>query len=586
MASRILPVKIHDLDAEDKDLLENELGGVLRAIDFIYKEAGVNRALKITDNKNENQNKTDYRNQVNKVANAIKEVVASLKKPAITSAPTSRRPAEAVASSVTATVSAQPGSTKKKATLALLAIGAIVALSYFLYQKRSTANDPPTPIEKSIAVLPFADMSPNHDQEYFGDGIADEIINVLSQANDLRVIARSSSFQFKGKNEDVRILGEKLGVATVLLGSVKKSNNRLRVTAQLVKVSDGSHLWSKTFDRGQEDIFAIQDEIAAVVVTNLRVALSGLPTSFVANRNEEAYKLYQQGRYFYDRNGVGDAKTAAMYFSKSLAIDSSQAIVLSYLMNCGLQTPDAGERMVKKSLELDPTLGEARIDNAILNMSKFEFGIAKKELEVALGYGRNSSRVLRNAAIILNCLGKQEMALQYARQAFTIDPLQPWTLRWLGDTYYYNKQYDSAIVTYRMMMNLSKDFAGGHAVLARALTMAGRFAEARVEIEKDSSNDVTTYCMLEFAVGNKDKSDLYLKLIHDAKDEVSPYELALVYAYRGEKKEALKWLNLAFEKKDVRMVNIMVFIKVDPMLDPLRQDAEFIALLEKMKFPE
>ena len=172
VASRILPIKIHDLDAEDKSLIENEIGGVLRAIEFIYKETGVNRPLKSTDNKTDNQNKTDYRNQVNKVANAIKEIITALKNP--------------IAASARTTTNEQRTTKPKqnrKTLIASLALLCFIAISYFLYQKRTTTtNHQLAPLDKSIAVLSFADMSPNHDQEYFGDGMAEEIINVLAQS--------------------------------------------------------------------------------------------------------------------------------------------------------------------------------------------------------------------------------------------------------------------------------------------------------------------------------------------------------------------------------------------------------------------
>ena len=257
VASRILPIKIHDLDAEDKVVLENEIGGVLRPIEFIYKEPGVNRPLKLTDAKAENINKTDYRNQVNKVANAIKEIIGAMRNPVL-------KPEPQVGKQYSVS-GGRSSSLKGRWVLASILTVMVVAAGIYFYQQLTTNPDgdrDEQPLGKSIAVLPFADLSPEGDQEYLGDGIAEEILNVLAQSKELTVISRSSSFQFKGKNEDLRTMGEMLGVVMILEGSVRKYKDHIRVTAQLINVKDGSHLWSKNYDENTDDIFVIQDKIA------------------------------------------------------------------------------------------------------------------------------------------------------------------------------------------------------------------------------------------------------------------------------------------------------------------------------------
>ncbi len=220
VASRILHIKIHDLDVGDKTLLENELGGVLRAVEFIYKEAGVNRPLKSTDNKSDNQNKTDYRNQVNKVANAVKEIVTSLKQPAGKLTEPSKP--------ISSTLSTNRSRVSKKTTaIATIGLMILFALIYAVSQFTGSTKGDTEAIEKSIAVLPFDDMSPGQDQEYLGDGITEEIITALSGIKELKVIGRTSSFQFKGKAADLRDIGEKLQVATVLEGSIQKSGDNV-----------------------------------------------------------------------------------------------------------------------------------------------------------------------------------------------------------------------------------------------------------------------------------------------------------------------------------------------------------------------
>jgi TolB-like protein len=244
VASRILPIKIHDIDTEDKALLESELGGVLRAIEFIYKEAGVNRPLKSTDNKTDNQNKTDYRNQVNKVANAVKEIISSLKNPVVQSTSTTIREKPATQN----TKSKNPLIIAASITLLLLA-------AYFLYLKLFPSRKQAEVLNKSIAVLPFADLSEQKDQGWFGDGLTEEILNSLAHVKGLNVISRTSSFAFKNKNLRIQTIADSLGVNYVVEGSVRKSETGLRITAQLIRAKDGFHIWSNTYDRNHERYF-------------------------------------------------------------------------------------------------------------------------------------------------------------------------------------------------------------------------------------------------------------------------------------------------------------------------------------------
>jgi TolB-like protein len=322
VASRILPVKVHDLDAEDKALIENEIGGVLRAIEFIYREPGVNRPLKVSDKKEDNHNHTDYANQLNKVANAIKEIITAIKNPSHTSHVTN------------ATGNRQPiAGNKPNATKKLLIASVIllcIALGYIAYQNFSSHNqriaDTESSADKSIAVLPFVNMSTDKDQEYFSDGLSEELLNLLAKIPDLKVIARTSSFSFKGKNEDLRTIGEKLGVAHILEGSVRKDGDQMRITAQLIRVADGTHLWSETYDRKLEGIFKVQDEISAAVVNQLKLKL--LNTAIQpAPMKAEAYNLYLEGKFF---TGIGNKESyekAIEKYNAALAIDPDAALV-------------------------------------------------------------------------------------------------------------------------------------------------------------------------------------------------------------------------------------------------------------------
>ena len=267
-----------------------KLGGVLRAIEFIYKEAGVNRPLRPVDNRNDNQNKTDYRNQVNKIANAIKEIIGGLKNPSSSGGIPSRKDSSGI----------------------------------------SETN--PEAFE-SIAVLPFANMSSDPEQEFFSEGISEEIINMLAQVPGLKVAGRTSSFSFKGKNQDLRLIGEQLNVNHILEGSVRKSGNKLRITAQLIKVTDGYHLWSEKYDRELEDIFDLQDEISLAILDAIKIKLFGAAKEAVLKKytdNPVAYQLYLQGRFYYNMwSGADSFNKAIDYFRAAIKIEPDYALAYS-----------------------------------------------------------------------------------------------------------------------------------------------------------------------------------------------------------------------------------------------------------------
>jgi len=320
VASRILPIKIHDLDAEDKATIENEIGGVLRAIEFIYKEAGVNRPLKPSDSKNDNQNKTDYRNQVNKVANAVKELITSLKNPINLS----QKPA------------ASNKATHQKSTnpKSFLVIGASILLlavaGYFLYPRLVSTNKENELLDKSIAVLPFADLSETKDQGWFGDGLTEEILNSLAHVNGLKVTSRTSSFAFKNKNLRIQTIADSLGVNYVVEGSVRKVGDGLRITAQLIRAKDDFHIWSNTYDRNAKDIFDLQKEIAKKIAESLDISLDPKAIDQMqraGTKNAEAFIAFLKGNELYEKghNSGGELMNylakANKFYEESYSMD-------------------------------------------------------------------------------------------------------------------------------------------------------------------------------------------------------------------------------------------------------------------------
>ncbi len=296
VASRILPVRIHDLDSDDQSLLARELGGVLRAVDFIYKEAGVNRPLRSQEeNPARNQNQTVYRNQVNKVANAVKEIITSLKNP-VTPVAQSANSQESIAKSNTWS--------RKTIAFAAVVIMTVLAMIYALSQFTGSSDKEPEILEKSIAVLPFADLSESKDQGWFGDGLTEEILNSLAHINGLRVTSRTSSFAFKDKNLRIQTIADSLGVNYIVEGSVRKSGDGLRITAQLIRAKDGFHIWSNTYDRKSKDIFELQKEIASKIAGSLDISLDANAVEqmhWAGTNSAEAFLAFLKARELDDQ---------------------------------------------------------------------------------------------------------------------------------------------------------------------------------------------------------------------------------------------------------------------------------------------
>lgn len=302
VTNRILPVKIHELDADDKATIEAEIGGALRSIEFIFKSSGVNRPLRpLEDHPQDNLNHTYYRDQVNKVANAIKSIVQSTR--GVPASPTTQA----------ATVG-QSAPRKRiqngKLLLAAVVLLVLAAVSFWKYNTKQSETKPSASEDKSLVVLPFADMSPTKDQEWFSDGITEELLNSLSSLADLKLISRTTSFSFKGKGLSAKHIADSLGVAHVLEGSIRKSEDQLRVTVQLIKADDDTHLWSHVYEYTIDSVFKIQGDIAQNVASTLNLLLNSRTREHMFNTGTtsvEAYQEYLKGMSIYhDAHSTGN----------------------------------------------------------------------------------------------------------------------------------------------------------------------------------------------------------------------------------------------------------------------------------------
>jgi TolB-like protein/lipoprotein NlpI len=492
--------------------------------------------------------------------------------------------------------------------------GAYAAISRFVLSKhvaeaalapaptvQSTAPAPTAIPEKSIAVLPFVDMSEKKDQEYFSDGLSEELIDHLAHSADLKVIARTSSFQFKGKNEDVRTIAGMLGVANLLEGSVRTSGHAVRITAQLIRASDGTHLWSQSYDRQVSDIFKVQDEIAATVVEALKATLTGdASNSSGRERNIEAYNLLLKGNFIYERNHPGDYDLAIEQFKHALQLDPSYALAWAKLARVyivqGLSAKSSKSEYeskardaLQRALAIDPDLAVAHrwLGRIHLNY-RWDWNAARSELERAISLDPSGIEggLARKDLMIMTAFttGRFEDAVRELFLDESRNPLDTAILDTLGWLLSFDGRLEESAAMLHRLLELDPAYAGAHSDAARTLLLMGRNADALVEAEKDSdeANKLVMLALIYWATDRKNDADLALRQLEGRSAGVSAYDVATVHAYRGEPDAALTWLERAYEQRD----SGMVFLKVDPLLRDLHSNPRFRALMRKMNLPE
>jgi serine/threonine-protein kinase len=453
----------------------------------------------------------------------------------------------------------------------------------------------------SIAVLPFKDMSPQRDQKYFCEGIAEELLNALVQIEGLRVAARTSSDQFKDKRMDVRAIGRELGVQSVLEGSVRKAGDRLRITAQLINVGDGYHLFSEKYDRTAEDIFAIQDEISLAIVDRLKVRLLSGDRSKLTKRhteNEEAYRLYLQGRYFWNRRHEGGLQRGIEYFQKAIAIDPEYALPYSGMADCyfSLGFFDFLAPMVAfgkckeaalKAVDLDRDLAEAHasLGNALFYFD-WDWPAAEAEFRRAIGLNPNYAAVRYFYGMFLTAMGRFDDAIAEERRAMQLDPIQPtirvaqaYTLRFAG-------RNDEAIMTCRALTEYDPNFFVGWLTLGTACLAVGGFADAEDALRKadDLTGGTSTLVLgiLGHTLGQAGKRDearsILDRMLEFRKAKyASAQQIAYVCWVLDNQNAAFEWLERAIEERD----HWLCYAKYEPNIRGIRSDPRFQEILRR-----
>ena len=470
-----------------------------------------------------------------------------------------------------------------------------------LVSPRTRAEKTTTIKKNSIAVLPFADLSPERDQEYFCDGLADELINALTKIRKLKVAARTSAFTYKGKDIDVREIGKQLGVATVLEGSVRKAGDRLRITTQLVDVAEGYHLWSDQYDRNFEDIFAIQEEITLAIVDNLKISLLGEEKENLIKlhtQEPEAYNLYLQGRHFWFKRTVEGIQKGMECFRQAIEKDPNYALAYSGIADCYsnlgfyfLSPQEAFPKAMaaaKQALELDESLAEVHTSMAfILDKYEWNWPAAEMEFKKAIELNPNYANSYHWYALLLGAMDRWVESAAEAKKALDLEPLSAQFRMVLGVTLYQMRLYDKAVEEFKRTIEIDPTFFPSHFFLGwwtypEMGMFEQAFAEAQKAIELTKGASITK-ASLGYAYAMAGRAQEARKILSELaeiakKTYVSPVAVAMIHARLGDKDEAFKYLEKAYEIRD----HWMDYLKVLRMFDPLREDPRFAELLKKM----
>jgi serine/threonine protein kinase/Tfp pilus assembly protein PilF len=475
--------------------------------------------------------------------------------------------------------------------IAAIAVVLLVATGIFYFSRHPKAL---ASGKTAIAVLPFNDMSADKSQEYFSDGLTEELTDLLAKNPKLQVTSRTSAFSFKGKEVNIKTIAQQLNVTHVLEGSVRKAGNEIRITAQLIEVASDSYLWSETYDRQMENIFAVQDDISASVAGALKATLEGQPTK-TKETNPEAYNAYLQGRYFLDRPSKEDLKKAIGYYEEGLQIDPNYARAWAGLSEVHSRQADIGyvpvdegyakaRKEAEKALELDPNLAEAHARMGWIKMTyDWDWVGADAAYKRALQLEPGNADVVRGAASLAFTLGHFDEAIRLDRRAIELDPLRVAAHYNLGVHAYYAGRLDEAEATFRKALELNPQFPFAHFNLGRIYLARSKPDEALAEMQKEPQPVLRAegLGLAYHAAGMKSEADAPLAEEIEKDQEGGAFQIAEVYAFRGETDKAFEWLERAYKQRDGGLSQM----KGDPLLRNIEKDPRYRAFLQKMKLP-
>jgi TolB-like protein/Flp pilus assembly protein TadD len=470
----------------------------------------------------------------------------------------------------------------------------VAALAYFVWQSQTAPDEEVVETvagQPSIAVLPFENMSSDTEQEYFSDGLTEELLNLLAKISELKVTSRTSAFYYKGKDIKLADVGRELDVDHILEGSVRKSGNKIRITAQLIEVETDAHLWSETWDRNLDDVFQIQDEIAAKVVDELRVQLLGELPHAVAT-DGDTYSLFLQARHAINQRTHASLLRGEELVKKAIEIDPGYAPAWVLKAHIHSQQGDVGARLpreaaplarqaVDRALQLDPDNAAAHALSGDLMVSfEHNYPDAKQTFERALELDPNDVDVLYQSSVYFAFIGRAEEALRLALRAYERDPM--FVANLTGLSYMYNMlgRYEEAEAISRKRIDISPESFGSYAYLSMPLTLMGRHEEALEVANRERLDGFrqTMLAIIHWKLGNSAASDAALDALLDQQSGGWDWQVVAARAVRGEIDEAFAAMDAAYENRDTGLQLILG----DPFVENLRGDPRYDAMVDKL----
>ncbi|MEA3176609.1 MAG: hypothetical protein QOI59_132 [Gammaproteobacteria bacterium] len=500
------------------------------------------------------------------------------------------RTVDTAVTDIEVTATRRPGRMRIVLSAVAVALGLIVTGVWLIRPSLPPRTD------KSIAVLPFLDLSEKKDQEYFADGLAEELLEVLFSVPGLRVIGRTSSFQFKNKNEDVRDIGAKLGAGYIVEGSVRRAGSRVRVAVQLIRASDGAHQWSGTYDRNVEDTLQLESELAASLGRALQISVeSGVAPNPIRTNSAEANDHYLQGLHALDTYTRAGMEAAVNQFQAAIALDPQFAAayvslgMAHYVQAAfGFSPPDTGFPQVRqdalKALKLNSRSAVAHALLArVATLHTWDWAEAKHESDTALALGPQSSFALYAAADLASVLGDVKRSEQLFRAALVSDPLDPETHFMLSLVLMQAGRLDEAEAETRRCLAIAPDYAFAHFELAGVLIEKGHDGGV-AECLRETPEGGQKLCLAEayYASGHQKESDTFLEEAIRTHADDQAFLIATAFAYRGQPDQAFAWLERAYAQRDP----VLEYIKASTEFAKLKDDRRYAALLEKMHLPK
>ena len=487
----------------------------------------------------------------------------------------------------------------------LIIVGALLSISLFLLGRYTAGNAilrnnaaTTAAAQKSIAVLPLLNEGGDPGDEYFSDGLSEELIAALGQIKDLKVIGRSSSFRFKERKEEPKTIGEKLGVSTLLEGTVRKQGNKVRIVAELINAADGTELWSRIFDRELKDIFAVQTEIAQAVAASLELTLLGTkdaPAASASTQNADAHNAYLQGHFYFARRNVEDYRKAISFFDEAIRIDPDYALAYAERAEAwtfiGDLSPEhkkeawaAAKRDAEKAVAVGPNLAEAHAALGWVRFFsewKFAEGLAELKRATKLAPANATANdLLARVLIYVNQIAEAE---KLARQAIELDPLAYLARGNLARILLAEGKLEEADAQARKSAELQPAGAGNHRwqVVAAVLRGDGKEALREAQLEPNEGYRRFVLALAHYARGDRASADAALADMVANDRNLLAYQIAEVYAWRGETDKAFEWLQISYDNHDTGLLSLLI----DPLMRGLRDDPRYKNLLAKLGLP-